>query len=337
MDGIVTVIEGNSEYQFTSYSEAQKATKPKSQAGYTSINEPKFISPAEANLAGERVIGIWFRSGARAYPIRYMQSHQLCHDEINGRPLLVSYSPPAAAGAAFLRSLKDGEKQLVLEFSVAGRVASVGYTVIQDHQTKSLWNPFTGHCMAGPLKGSKLKRVSMLTTTWEHWKKLVPNTQVLAPVRTEYRSVVTDNSNSGSKYATNVSQACDPDAVGLGVLGSTQQLFVPLESLTSFRGDFIAGQLDGQQIVVLFDAANATAQAFYARTTQGDTVKLSLSKSSLGRYVAEDESVFDLLGRCRTGPLKGRQLAIVADATLTRWFAWNKTFPKSFVVQNRSK
>ena len=338
VDGIVTITEGSGEFQFTSYSDAQASPgKAPAKQSLVAIDQPKFISATESKLTGdERVLGIAQGTWSRTYPIRYMQAHQLCHDEVGGQPILISYCTPAGAGTAFLRSLKNGDEQLMLKFAVAGMIESVGYTVIRDDQTKSLWNPITGECIAGILKGTKMKRVSMATTTWQHWKRLCPQTKVLAAVRSTYADAVFDSSNSGSKYASDVSGSSDPDAFGLGVRGATQQLFVPLDSLGKFSGSFIAGKLDRQPIIVVFDTANASARCFYSRISDGEALKFSQSKSSQGRYVADDGSEFDFLGRCQSGPLQGKRLVSVADSTITRWFAWNKTFPKSFVVKKKS-
>jgi len=51
-----------------------------------------------------------------------------------------------------------------------------------DRDTTSLWSTLHGEPVAGPLvgKGIKLKRQSVVTTTWGKWKQRHPNTTVLS-------------------------------------------------------------------------------------------------------------------------------------------------------------
>ena len=53
---------------------------------------PKFVQPAESGLAPEdRVLGFAADGQARAYPIRILSWHELVNDEVNGKPVLVSW------------------------------------------------------------------------------------------------------------------------------------------------------------------------------------------------------------------------------------------------------
>ena len=54
--------------------------------------------------------------------------------------------------------------------------------VMYDRETTSLWSTLHGEPVVGPLvgKGIKLKRRSVVTTTWGEWKKRHPKTTVLS-------------------------------------------------------------------------------------------------------------------------------------------------------------
>jgi len=54
--------------------------------------------------------------------------------------------------------------------------------VMYDRETTSLWSTLHGEPVAGPLvgKGIKLKRRSVVTTTWGKWKRRHPKTTVLS-------------------------------------------------------------------------------------------------------------------------------------------------------------
>ncbi len=59
--------------------------------------------------------------------------------------------------------------------------------LMYDAKTKSLWSTLQGEPVVGPLvgKGIKLKRHSLVTTTWGEWRQRHPDTTVL-PIKTGY-------------------------------------------------------------------------------------------------------------------------------------------------------
>ncbi len=60
--------------------------------GIPALLNPKFATPAESGLDPEdRVIGFVSGGDARAYPMRIMSWHELVNDEVNGKPVLVSW------------------------------------------------------------------------------------------------------------------------------------------------------------------------------------------------------------------------------------------------------
>ena len=50
-----------------------------------------------------------------------------------------------------------------------------------DKQTKTVWLQVAGRAVKGPLLGTTLKSAPLLDTTWGQWKKLHPDTLVMAP------------------------------------------------------------------------------------------------------------------------------------------------------------
>lgn len=333
VDGVLMINEGNDNFGFTAFASAGNAA-PHLQK-FTAIVQPRWGAAATSSLEpGEPVLGLAARSFARAYPVRYLQSHHLCHDEVAGVPVLISFSPHANCGTAYQRRLADQNRKLTLTFEVAGMLQAAGYAVLRDTQTQSLWNPLTGQCVKGPLRGTTLKRVPLFCTTWAHWQQLSTTSEVLLPEGdVSYPPLPTDNSNSGSKYVKGISDAMPANAVGVGIRSPKQQLFVPLDQLAQFRGNFIVGKLDNREIVVFCDVEGRAASCFYTESTDSQDVEFSREKSGGGRFVSTDGSVYDMLGRCQSGPSAGSRLAAVADTSVIRWYAWNATFPNSLVVK----
>jgi len=72
------------------------------------------------------------------------------------------------------RRVKNDE----LSFGHSGRLYKESY-LLYDHQTNSYWVQVTGEAKAGPLKGTSLKFIPSTVTSWQNWKTLYPETEVL--------------------------------------------------------------------------------------------------------------------------------------------------------------
>ena len=67
-----------------------------------------------------------------------------------------------------------GDKRL--EFGALG--AENGVLVLYDRPTHSRWSQVAGRAVAGPLSGSRLRKLPSLVTTWARWRTLHPDTSV---------------------------------------------------------------------------------------------------------------------------------------------------------------
>lgn len=62
--------------------------------GIPSIDNPKFVSAKEAGkflAPQERVLGVELNGIAKAYPIKILNWHEIVNDEVNGRPITVTW------------------------------------------------------------------------------------------------------------------------------------------------------------------------------------------------------------------------------------------------------
>jgi hypothetical protein len=66
-----------------------------------------------------------------------------------------------------------------LTFGVSGRLYKSN-VLIYDHQTDSLWSQLKETAIAGPMVGSKLKKIAATRTSWKHWVADHPSTKVLS-------------------------------------------------------------------------------------------------------------------------------------------------------------
>ena len=74
-------------------------------------------------------------------------------------------------------------REKILTFQVSGKLWNRSL-VMRDMETGSLWSHILGSCMEGTLRGSDLKILAAVMTTWDDWRKKNPHTTVLNLPRT---------------------------------------------------------------------------------------------------------------------------------------------------------
>jgi hypothetical protein len=62
--------------------------------GIPALSHPQFIDASQAGRLlkeSDRVLGVFFKGEAKAYPVRILNYHELVNDSVGGRPVLVSW------------------------------------------------------------------------------------------------------------------------------------------------------------------------------------------------------------------------------------------------------
>ncbi len=142
------------------------------------IDNPKFVTAGEAKDwldDDEIVVGLVVEEEARAYPVQIMTWHEIVNDEIKGKPVAITFCPLCDTGIGFERRI-NGED---VTFGTSGKLYN-NNLLMYDRKTKSLWNQLGGKAVVGELTGYRLTIVPVEITTWARWKKLYPDTKVLA-------------------------------------------------------------------------------------------------------------------------------------------------------------
>ncbi|MBW2231441.1 MAG: DUF3179 domain-containing protein [Deltaproteobacteria bacterium] len=144
--------------------------------GIHSVDAPRFAAPEDARWvrADTPVIGVALGGVAHAYPVHVMEYHQVVNDVIGGVPVVVTYDPITDMAAAW--RARSGEEALV--FGVSGLVYRSSF-VLYDRQRESLWSPFDGRALSGPLAGDQLSAVRSRVEPMAVWLAREPGTRVL--------------------------------------------------------------------------------------------------------------------------------------------------------------
>jgi thiol-disulfide isomerase/thioredoxin len=119
------------------------------------------------------VFGVSLAGQDRAYPWWVVKNYHVVDDVVGGVPMALAFCEQCSGAAAFRRTL-DGR---VLVFEVAG--VYNGTIILRDRQTRSLWAPFSGRALEGPLAGRKLDRLPLSFTGWDEWTARHPRGEVV--------------------------------------------------------------------------------------------------------------------------------------------------------------
>jgi hypothetical protein len=157
---------------------------------FPDLEELKFILAEDSPLPdGDGVLGVSIAGEEKTYPIRMLNYHVVLNDVCGGKEVAVVWDPLTLTPKVFHRITKLGEGQeLAITF---GKLALVhnGGLLLYDKQTRSLWWPPEGKCLAGKLSGTVLGQYSFLLVSWETWRTRHPRTVVLStdtPYEREY-------------------------------------------------------------------------------------------------------------------------------------------------------
>ncbi len=146
--------------------------------GIPSIDDPKFITPNEANdWLGDSEPGIAFSRGGtnRFYPYQILVWNEIVNDTVGGERVLVSYCPLCLSGIVF-DPLVKGER---VEFGTSGKLWRSNL-VMYDRKTDSLWPQVLGEAAVGEMTGTKLPILPSDQVRYGDWKKKFPQGEVLS-------------------------------------------------------------------------------------------------------------------------------------------------------------
>ena len=143
------------------------------------LNHPSIVSAEEALqtlLEDEMVFGVEINGETRAYPLRYLDVHELLNDTVGGRPILLSFCTLCGSAVLFDREL-EGE---VHSFGNSGLLFQ-GNKLMFDRTAYSLWSNIYGKPLIGPMSQEDvaLNRYPLTQTTLAQWMALHPETGVL--------------------------------------------------------------------------------------------------------------------------------------------------------------
>lgn len=150
--------------------------------GIPAINEPKFVSVADADAwieDNELVLAIEYKGIERVYPLQILVWHEIVNDEIAGEPVLITYCPLCGSGIAYERVIEINGEKVEAEFGTSGKLYNSNL-VMYDDKTDTYWQQIDGKAIVGELTGQELKEISIDTVSWREWKEEHAESEVLS-------------------------------------------------------------------------------------------------------------------------------------------------------------
>ncbi len=304
--------------------------------GIPAIDNPTFESISSARQwldPDEPVIAVTLGESHRAYPLQILIWHEIVNDQVDGRPIAVTFCPLCNAS-------------LVFDRTVGGRVLSFGTTgmlrlsdlVMYDRQTESWWQQFTGEGIIGAYAGTTLEQVRSQIVPFSTFADTFPNAEILSrPAgssrpygRNPYQGYDSANS-SPFAFRDKTDSRMRPMERVLGVRIGADTLVYPLSKLRD--SPVINDDVGGEPIVVvataqmrspldrrrISDSRKIPAAAAFHRSARGQVLDFEWRDDVL--VDRQTGSEWDIFGQAVRGPLAGATLKPV-DGGVHFAFAW---------------
>jgi hypothetical protein len=299
-----------------------------------SIAIPTFTMARDAveNRELDCVLGIRLNGITRAYPLWIMDNVHIVNDTFGDTPLTVIHCERCSSGVAYHPTV-DGR---VLTFQVAGIWKMTLF--MRDEQTNSIWSHSEGVAVDGPLRGTRLARHPCYQTTWEQWRQLNPETQVLLwPDNDRHRD---GRHGHGSRdflgrpgiragetlgvKPEHVDDRLPENALVLGIRSPAGNRAYPLHDVQRSGG--VVHEMLGDQPIVVWSPrlGDHLMGAFSRRLDNGDELTFALQDGAL--FDMNTGSEWSVEGMAVKGELAGKRL-LPLDWVFLKWHAWSPFHP----------
>ncbi len=145
--------------------------------GIPALENPESVDINQIDFLADNdlVIGFEFDGQARAYPHKILDWHEIINDDVNGKPVAITYCPLTGTSIAWSRELKGQ----TTTFGVSGLLYNTNL-IPYDRLTDSNWSQMRLECVNGELSGEVIETYHLIETSWKTWKEMYPNSSVVS-------------------------------------------------------------------------------------------------------------------------------------------------------------
>ena len=297
--------------------------------GIPSIDNPQFISVEDVNFLSndDLVLGFADNNVVRAYAHRILDWHEIVNDEINDHALAVNYCPLTGTGIGWNRII-NGTKTT---FGVSGLLYNSNI-IPYDRLTDSYWSQLLHKSVNGQLIGTEAQTYNLIETTWETWKELYPESQILSQNTGFSRNY--DRYPYGN-YQTNSALLFPVNNTDNRLHNKERVLAVFVEdNMTAYRfGSFdnslsmVNDEILSKKIVVTGSKKLNLIVAFNRTLADGTNLDFEPMQNELPVVLMDNEGTrWDVFGRGISGPRAGQQLKQETQM-MGYWFSFAAFYP----------
>lgn len=267
------------------------------------------------------VIGVSENGIDKAYPIQLIGYHHQVRDSIGQTPIMVTYCTVCRTGRVY-SPMVNGKLE---NFRLVGM--DHFNAMFEDATTKSWWRQANGECIAGPLKGYKLKEINSEQLSLKAWFRKHPNAEVLQPDEKFAATLAKMDSYDKGKSKSNLTKRDTASwqfkswvlGIDIGESAKTYD-WNYLE-----KNKFIQDSLPSLPILILLENDSASFHT-YNRTV--NNMSLQFQKSNDFIMDTYSQSLWNEDGICIDGKLKGLSLTPIASYQ-EYLHSWEYFHPKS--------
>ena len=303
------------------------------QDGIPSIDVPVFEGlPNKGALDPDQlVVGVKMGDAVRAYPHYVLDWHEIVNDRytLNGEAVrhTLSYCPLTGSAMMWKGDL-DGQP---VEFGVSGLLLNSNL-ILYDRNTGSRWSQMLEQSINGPSILTIPERVQVIETTWETWRIMYPQSELLTSFTGHDRPYETypyGDFRTSEALRFPVENSDDrrlprkERVVGINV-GDTSRVY-PIKNFSN--GVTVINEKVGDTDVVVVGSGNSNFGAVYSRQMEDcSTLEFSAVADQLPVVMSDNEgNQWDIFGVAVSGPRIGQSLQ-KTNSYIAYWYAWTAFF-----------
>ncbi len=302
---------------------------------FSPLTSPRWIPAGKATHMHpeDPILGLIVEGNSYALPWWIMKNHHAANLILAGRPFLINLCEACTSATAFNPVVNNRR----LTFRLAGYYN--GTWVAKDYETDTIWAPFTGEALVGPLQGTHLEWFPLYQSTWAEWLALHPASVVLdgqGESREGHGHGVTPGSPEEYDVLMNTIVHRDDRlsynqlVVGVAINGHARAY--PLAQLNKLVRP-INDSLGAEELVLLFKPQSCMAMA-YSRRVNSECLNFDLDEE--GNLVDRNTMTrWNLSGRAISGPLAGRTLSPFYSI-IEEWYVWASYHPGTAIYEGAS-
>ena len=314
---------------------------------YTAADQPQMVPATRTNflIDTDAVLGAVIDGQARAYPVRFVAWHHAVNDQVGERAFVITLCPVCRSGIRYDRRVDDR----VLAFDFFGLY--LGALALIDRQTGSVWGQVSGKAVRGELAGKRLKKRPLLETDWREWKRLHPDTVVMAPTAAgEFEYAPPGRApHDYHHFPQDIFKRTwirrdlrlQPFELVFGVTvpapgeDAGKELYCAYPVKAVDQNEDVINDTVGDSEIAVFLLPPTTTTAFFRKVNGRLLTFASAPSADAGAPFRDRETGtrWSIEGRGVSGPLKGARLTPVSSH-LSRWYGWSANYPETLVYHS---